>query len=256
MFRKIRDLINLRREYRRVIRRLRNRRYDFIFSFGASCHCTMILRGLGLQNRTYPFDWSSGSITPQHGFLGCRSKIDLICNDFANFIDLDDLQEYDNPVSDGVNFSVRNIRTRLTYTHDFPRGKSITDSYNEFFRDKYTRRANRLMQRINEANNIALIWIQNTWDQLNTPSIGRGIPTQELTAMHQQLSARFPGKQFDILLFEHDPDIRGRGLRLITVSDSILRFKSNHTVRNNRLHSVPIRHRIPCAIARVLRHLR
>lgn len=60
--------------------------YDNIISLGQYCSCSVLLREIGLQDFSFPFDWSAGTLECS-GKGGLKIKIKLICNDFKNFFD-------------------------------------------------------------------------------------------------------------------------------------------------------------------------
>lgn len=216
------------------IERLPFKNYDLICPLGRSCHCSMMLRSLGLQKQTYPFDWSRGIIEEKCGKFGLEGKINLICNNFQNFIKESDLVEFID-TNNTEHRSVFNRETGLQYVHDFPWDKTITEEFPNFY-EKYIRRKERLIRKIQDSKTIAFMWIQDTWDQISYPIIL--FSNDELIRIHNTISCKFPDKAIDFILFEHDENIIDDEIQLSIINEHIYRFKSNHRIEDKNLYDV------------------
>lgn len=102
-------------------------KYDLIIPLGEFCATAIALNKCGLRKNAYPFDWSAGVIWEQCGNCGFQGKINLICNNFKEALNLNDLEEFEMP--DWNKKAVKNIETGLQYLHDFPCNKTIEEYY-------------------------------------------------------------------------------------------------------------------------------
>src|SRR5574344_454709 len=127
-----------------------NIKYDLIFGIGEACSCSQALRNQNLQVYSYPFDWLFGST-----FEG---RINILVNKFKDFINKSDLE---------YSYSKRNIhcnayhnkKNDLTFNHDFQKDISFEEAYPQI-RTKYDRRINRLLQKIESAKSILVVYLQ------------------------------------------------------------------------------------------------
>jgi hypothetical protein len=136
--------------------------YDFIFSIGPSCYCAEILRHHKLRDKSMPFDWllQDETVAGKDGF---RGKIDLIISKFEHFADSPDDFDYLYPTGKTAsNHVVYNKKTGLHYHHDFPADKSIVEGFPEV-KEKYKRRSERLLDSMDKANRILVVYMQDGW---------------------------------------------------------------------------------------------
>lgn len=66
-----------------------SKKFDLIVSIGEDCSCTSYLRRCNLQKLSYPFDWLTNA--------PFENRIDLIINDFNDFLNIDDLEIMQKP---------------------------------------------------------------------------------------------------------------------------------------------------------------
>ena len=106
------------------------KKYDLVFGIGAACSCSQMLRKTGLQFSSYPFDWLYGT-----DFSG---RVDILTNDFKDFVNKEDLTfidatngDKDNPcdVYNNVKKASRSItifRKECLWNNRTPRSKPNT----------------------------------------------------------------------------------------------------------------------------------
>lgn len=173
-------------------------KYDLIISLGQWCITSIALRKLGLQNKSYPFDWSGGIMWEKCGYGGLSGKVDLICNNFENFFDFNDFEDRGaNPPNE--DFWMRwvvNKRTGLQYKHDFPSDKNFKESFLDV-KEKYVRRVQRLYEKIYAANRVLFVYIARDKD----------FSDDYLIDQHIKLQKKFPYKDIDILYIINDESI-------------------------------------------------
>lgn len=129
---------------------MKTKKYDFIFSIGEACSCTQILRHLGLQNASYPFDWLFGST-----FIG-RCKI--LTEEFKDFIRKEDL-EYSHEERSLKCNAYYNKLNDIVFNHDFLKSLDFEDAY-PLVKEKYDRRIRRLLEKIKNSNSVLAVYLE------------------------------------------------------------------------------------------------
>lgn len=170
--------------------------YDVCLSLGFNCFTAILLKQELLQTATYPFDWSRGIDEEKAGVLGLDRKIDLIVNDFADWINPEDFIVFDENEHDCKNphKNIRNQRTGLQYLHDFLKGISIQEAYPQF-KEKYMRRKKRLQELLASGKSICLVFYAGM-KFLNDDIIFKNM---------QKLSEKYPNADIDFLLLQNNP---------------------------------------------------
>lgn len=160
-------------------------KYDFVFSLGEACPCSQVIRSLNLQNASFPFDWLYG------GNIETRTK--LLISNFKNFLNKEDLccvgQRY-SPEPCNIYINKKNS---IVFNHDFAIDQTLEDSFLNV-RKKYDRRIQRLYDRINNANKILVVYIENPM----TKSESRKIKPL-IVDCYNKISQRFPSKIFRLV---------------------------------------------------------
>lgn len=181
--------------------------YDLIFSIGEACSCTECLRFNKLQDASYPFDWIFGAT-----FL---DRIKILTSKFDNFLNLKDLtfSYSENSISCDA---YKNNFNNLTFNHDFPKDIPLSSSYNQV-KEKYNRRINRLLNKINTSQNVLLVYIE-------TPMTSNTLKNDGVLHEAQKfLEQAFPGTQCDILYITHDETLPLYIHNYVKLSDKILK---------------------------------
>lgn len=168
---------------------LLNDEYDFIFGIGAACSCSETLRKCGLQFQSYPLDWL------YRGNL--KTRIDLIVNDFQDFINKEDLVksgEREHPLPCDI---YTNIRNKIVFNHDFALHKNLDDTY-PGVKEKYDRRIKRLYENIEKSNKILVVYVQTPTMRTKIKKIKRCIKENL-----PNLQEKFPNKDIKFLYIAH-----------------------------------------------------
>ena len=140
------------------------RLYDLVISLGERCSTSMLLRSLNFQTYSFPFDWL---LSYSNNFV-LKSNIELISNDFNNFLDIESLEDVpESPLRHHK--KVCNKKINYYFLHDFPIDKSIEESFKEID-NKYKRRINRMYDMINLSESILFLYI-NTREKLSIQSL-------------------------------------------------------------------------------------
>lgn len=204
-------------------------RYDVVISLGEWCIASMVLRMCDLQNRSFPFDWSGGRFWDKCGHGGLSGKVDLICNNFENFFNLEDFESLGpNPKDEDYWFLwVVNNRTGLQYKHDFPSDVDIKDSYSKV-RDKYCRRVDRLYDLINKADKILFVYI----------AISGGFSDDYLKEQQAKLQNKFPKKRIDFLYFFDDRNASLTDVNVVYLNKNVRKVTLNYRKKDGESNNV------------------
>ena len=200
-------------------------KFDLFIPVGASCFATMHLRTMGLQKMSYPFDWSA-SEDDEHHDRGLFVRIGLLCNRFTDFLNASDMLDKNYPDRPEHRY-VLNTRTGLHYVHDFPVSKTMAEEM-PAFQEKYARRTSRLLSDIDAANNIALIWIQDVYEQIHSNI--KYLPDEYWLEMYNKFASAYPGKNVSLFVFEHNPNAHDNEIQQTIIENRVFRFKSNHSI--------------------------
>ena len=125
-------------------------------------------------------------------------SIELICTNFKDFINEQDLYIYsDNREEEKDPYIiVYNSFNGMRYRHDFPKGKTITESYSEV-KEKYDRRIKRLMDLINSDKKVCFVFYSGV---AKLPKAGIMYSTEMFYKI-------FPKRNVDFLILQNDLDI-------------------------------------------------
>ncbi len=131
--------------------------FDLIFGIGENCDTSLMLRRNNLQTNSFPFDWLSNSKFGRN--------IDIIINKFKDFFNKEDLEIVLNS-NNQVNDCYYNKRTGLFFVHDFPIGEKFERQY-QFVNQKYKRRYERLLYKMNNSKKILIVYITKTPEKID-----------------------------------------------------------------------------------------
>ena len=161
------------------------RHYDFVFSMGQACTCSMTLRHANLQFASFPLDWVSG------GTLAMRTN--LVVSHFAGWLEKEDFSYHGVNPKNGLGVFI-NRRTDFRHPHDFPVGP-IDQTYGEVC-EKYRRRIERLYRMIDVSQRVLAAYVTRPDEAIE--------PVEELTKCRLRLAEAFPGKTFDLVQFVNE----------------------------------------------------
>lgn len=168
------------------------REYDLVFSMGSTCAVSQSLRALGLQNASFPLDWTASP--------GVRETAATIAGGFAHWFDRDDLRLWDVTFTGGyIARCYRNIRTGFGFSHDFSNAEPFARHY-EAVREKYERRIARFLGDLSAARRILAVYLELP----RNPRVSDAALAQALAT----LRGRCPAAAIDLLYFYVKPDGR------------------------------------------------
>ena len=210
----------------------RYREYDLVFSIGVTCPTTIMLAMFQLRKFTSPLDWTEAqspinfkdkpNIMRDSRF---NEKIMSICTEFENYFNFEDMRLLCSHPLGEKHQLLLNTRTHIGFPHVFP----ITDSWERHFptaREKIIRRGKRLIDAINNSDRILLVWAHRMHYHKNF--LDAPVADEDIKHAINMLNKKWPGKHFDIVLFEHDGTKQKFEFDKITVCDGAYRVRSNH----------------------------
>jgi len=187
------------------LKRLFGKTFDFVASIGEDCACAMYLRRFGLRDCSSPMDWVFKA--------SFAIRIDLICSDFATFMEKEDFRRCDTTgarLEDRRNDPYENVETGFWFVHDFPAGVPMDESF-PVVKAKYDRRIGRFMRRVASSRNVLLVW----WSK------DKHLTDNVLREARDRIAARFPASNVHLLAFEND--MSARPTRFDDVDEMIIR---------------------------------
>jgi len=170
------------------------KKYDVVLGMGSMCSCSQALREAGLQLVSFPFDWNGGP--------GICGKTDLIMDDFRGFLDRGRMFRQPEP-----KFSYNQYwddDRAFKYYHDFPMACDFEEELPKV-RAKYARRISRMYDLFGKAKNVLLVYIAcPDWQDCTV---------EDAVYCRCRLAERWPGVQFDFLLFHYEKGLSFRHRR-------------------------------------------
>lgn len=157
--------------------------YDFAFSMGAACACSMALRRAGMQYASFPLDWA-GTVT-------LRGNVDMVVNDFKGMLTLENL-EYVGPNGEKQKDIYHDRVNDMHFLHDFPMGIPPAESFPAIV-EKYQRRIDRFLKLMDESHTVLAAYVE-------VPS-SPAWPEEDILYAAERLNSRFPGANVDFFCF-------------------------------------------------------
>lgn len=188
--------------------------YDLVFSLGAACSCAQTLVGANLRQFSAPFDWLWGG-----DFL---DRVRIFTSDFDRFIRKEDLIKchYNNGDQNNLCDVYKNEYTGLVLNHDFQAGIPLEESY-PAVKEKYDRRINRLLQTIQKAKSVLIVYIE-------TPDAKIHSSDDEILSGMQQIHRKYPDKKIDLLYLKNDSGMRPKQFTKESLSENIVKIVANY----------------------------
>ena len=164
-----------------------NSKFDLVLSLGEDCACSGWLRRFKLQNFSYPFDWLTSA--------SFENRIELILNNFSNFLNKEDLYPIEKPKAGPVDEKCdywADKRYNFYFYHDFLREEPFETEYLKV-KEKYKRRIKRLYEQISNKKTILFVW----WSRDKHQNIG------QVQESYRKLCQKFSAQSVYLLLIEY-----------------------------------------------------
>lgn len=163
-----------------------NQKFDLVISLGEDCACTSYLRRFNLQDYSFPFDWLTKATF--------ETRINLLVNDFNNFLNRENLVLMQKPVNvnvDNKHDYYQDTVLDFYFYHDF---NSNTNFEKEFLdvKNKYARRIERLYNAIESSENILFVW----WSRDKHQDV------TIINNSYKKLNDKFKNKKIHLLIIE------------------------------------------------------
>lgn len=177
-------------------------KYDKILSIGSNCYTKKFMLSIGINQETDFFDYIGTPVW---------SITDLINNGFQNMFHYND---YKNLKILNDSYNITHIPYFLFFKHDFTQThKKITQplSFVQFnqFKDKYTRRASRFHQYLNNSSSILFIRYETNKNYIIHDMYKDKYTKDELNQLRDfsiMLKEKYPNLTFNILFFYSNVD--------------------------------------------------
>ena len=162
------------------------RKFDLVISIGHRCFTSLMLRQNNLQVASFPFDWLLNTEYKQ--------SLDFLCNNFDDFLEKKDLVLVENEGNQFHN-TYKNKRTNFSLVHDFPVNVDFDKQF-EIVKEKYTKRINRLIEKIRLSNTVLLVY-----SAPSTPPYKKPLDDiiKDTTEMIPKLKDVFPNTEFNFM---------------------------------------------------------
>jgi hypothetical protein len=193
---------------------------------GGACNCSQVLRNLGLQVESFPFDWAAS----RNQFGGFEERANLILNKFYHYLEFEDLEELPPSNPHQGHLHIFNRYTKFIYPHDFNIGE-LADAYPET-KSTFDRRAERLLRRLDESRKTLFVYMPNIF---GTPQNDKAIPDELVLSVMDRLRTAYPNKRLDLMLFECDLAKKEGEIVRKFIAPGIVRHTSNHAIVGERL---------------------
>lgn len=170
-------------------------KFDYIISLGENCQTAMTLRYLNLRNAAFPFDWHGVRDFAIAGEGGFSKKIDIICNNFENFFNLDNYEEFFEKWETGHRLVI-NKQTGLQFLHEFPKSISIEEHF-PTFEKKYQKRIDRLYSVLNSESSVLFVFIE----------FFSRLTDEEINNTYIKFIKHFPKANINLLIIKNNIDL-------------------------------------------------
>ena len=127
----------------------KKRKFDLVVSIGHRCFTSLMLRQNNLQVASFPFDWLLNT--------DYKQSMEFLCNNFENFLEKEDLELTEN-AGNVFHDTYKNKRHNFSLVHDFSVNVDF-DAQFEVVKEKYTKRAMRLIEKIKASNAVLLVYL-------------------------------------------------------------------------------------------------
>jgi hypothetical protein len=167
-------------------------KYDCIFSAGEACHVAGLLKEMGLRKFSGPFDWMYGGDP--------ITRLNLIADEFANYLNKEDLVLCEKSSSTEHKCIYSNKRTGLVYNHDFFSDDNFDRDYLAM-REKYDRRIARVVNKMKSGEKTLIIYVN-----IKTES-GKMAKKEDIERAVLRINEVY-GDNVDVLFIVHNDDMQ------------------------------------------------
>lgn len=190
-----------------ILKRNCEKKYNIIYSLGTDCACALYLKESNLRKISGPFDWLTG--------VGFEERINLILNDFENFINIEDFIKMPKTAKDNENEKLndfyKNTKTNFLFLHDFPKEIPLENSFKKV-KEKYNRRITRFFKLIKKDNVLLVFFAHYSVDDNN-----------KIIDLCNKVINKF-NKKIDFAIITHDPSKKLGEIKEEVLSKNIKKY--------------------------------
>lgn len=206
--------------------------YDFIFGIGSTCHVASVLDRHMFRKFSTPLDWTGGAEPLGYWVLPdvwrdtrFNEKINMMMRDFEGDFELNNFKQVCVSTVGRQHHVVVDVKNNIRYMHTFPINKSLEMHFPEF-QEMMKKRVDRFNRAIEKSQKILIVWIHRFADQVELQD--QVVSDDDAISAIEKLKKKYPGKDIDIVFFEHDGTKAEYEFDKITVTDGVYRVRSNH----------------------------
>ena len=193
--------------------------YDAVIGLGQYCITSTALRRCKLQRYSMPFDWSAGILEEVCGKGGLEGKVNLICNDFDGFFNIEDFENRgNNKENDTYNLWIVNKKTGLQYKYDFPSSVKFEDKFSEV-KEKYFRRVERLRKTLSTSKKVLFVFMARD----------DGFSNEYLIEKQKKISMKYKNTICDFLYIMHNDSYNMDDYKIYNLNKNVCRIDMNFT---------------------------
>jgi hypothetical protein len=216
-----------------------------IIPIGKNCFPELILRFYNLYGEATPLGAIHNVENIERykeisGIYGFKGKMELIINNFENYLEIHDLEVIlENDCTPPEHMVIGNKRTGLSIYHTFPAvaGGEI-ESFYFSAKEKFDKRIKSFYSKINNARKILIIFIDCNWNNgkeesyINSYNNTEYIDNNVILEQAEKLHKVYPEKTIHYLFLEHDRNKVMGEIDRIQLNENIIRYRANHIYLN------------------------
>lgn len=176
-------------------------KYDCVFSMGSVCFSAELLTKAKLRVFASPFDWLCRGTFEERG--------ELICNDFKDFFNIEDLEkigEREYPENCDI---YKNNHNGIIFNHDFTKGEELAKNYQKV-KDKYDNRINKLNEKLTNSQKSLIVYMELI-DELMKKD-------EEIIPVIEKINKKFDKTNIDILYIKHNKEMKDKEYKISQIS--------------------------------------
>lgn len=194
------------------------RKYDVIFSFGYACSTALFMKTQGLRKFSAPMDWTSGA--------SFDARCTLFLNKFKDFIKKDDIFHSGEIFSGNEHRMLYKSKTSgIIFVHDFNVGDDFEKEYPKV-EEKYARRINRLINKIENTERTLLIYMDYPSQQCSVAT------DDEIRDFIKKANEVYNKEHIDILYIRHNEEMPDGEFTIKNLSENAIVAECYNRIRN------------------------
>ena len=168
---------------------MKKKKYDFIFSLGAACSCSVLLREMGLQYASFPLDWVGNMHLESSKAI--RKAAELVAKGFPDWMKKENLAR--KPSDDTPHhLGYFDSGSGLFCVHEFMSGGDFESEY-PAVAEKYIRRIKRFRHILETSKKVLAVWISD-------PRAKGDVTESDISEVIKTLAAAYPHIDFHLFI--------------------------------------------------------